>query len=269
LSIEQPHQYWESHAGSGAYVVSEDAERRYGALHFFDVAGSRSSLASSRYLLQLRALNPSGTVDLYPGSALLAMRELGGDCSYVFCDVDPTSARDLEEWATRLERDAHVVASDGIEALIDKVASANDPRDLFVHVDPYNPWLAGPSGVCALDLAAAIAVRGGGLMYWYGYSEPDHRAWAFDDLATRARGTDLWCGDIMVMSRADPSVRTNGDLGAATTPGTGFGIVTANVSPRAVAACESLGTALSAAYADVPIPDGTPGRLDFTTRTLD
>jgi hypothetical protein len=266
LSIERPRGYWESHAGSAAYAMSDDAERRYGALRFFDVAPSVPSLASSRYLGHLRALNPLGAVDLYPGSSLLAMRELGTDCSYGFCDLDPDSVRDLDEWATRLVVDASVVGADGMAELYEKLLVGDDARDVFVHVDPYNPWLAGPTGVCALDLAAAAAGRGCGLMYWYGYSCPEYRAWAFDDLAARATGTSLWCGDIMVESR-DGGVSSDGDLGVATTPGTGFGIVTANISRPAVVACASLGAALAAMYADTPLPDGTVGRLDFITRT--
>jgi hypothetical protein len=98
------------------------------------------------------------------------------------------------------------------------------------------------------------------------YYCPDYQAWAFDDLAARATGTNLWSGDIMVES-GDGGVSSDGDLGIATTPGTGFGIVTANVSQSAIVACESLGPALAAMYANTPLPDGTVGRLDFITRT--
>ena len=268
LAIDSPLNYWESHAGSGAYAVADDAERRYGALRFFDVAKSVPALAASRYLFQLGALNPSSVLTLYPGSALLAMRELGARGTYVLCDVDPTSARDLTTWATRENRVAQVVASDGNETLYDKATTVDDLSDVFVHVDPYDPWLAGTTGVCAIDLAATVASRGGRLMYWYGYSDPDDRAWAFDVLAERARGSHLWCGDIMVTSSGCPSVRSDGDLGAATTPGTGFGIVTASVSSRAVAACESLGEALRLAYEDATLPEGGSGRLDFTVRSV-
>jgi hypothetical protein len=47
-----------------------------------------------------------------------------------------------------------------------------------------------------------------------------------------------------------------------------FGIVCANISAAAVDACRWLGDELAAAYDGVPLPDGRPGRLDFTTRAI-
>ncbi len=264
LSIDRPRRYWESHAGSGAYALSPDAERRYGAVTFVDKAPTTTALASSRYLHHLRALNP-GAFALYPGSALLAVCELGSECAYTLCEIDGASAHDLIEWSARSDAGATVVQSDGNRALCDVLGAVDDARSLLVHVDPYDPWLA-PDGISALDLAAAVAERGAGLVYWYGYSDPAQRAWAFEELRSRIGETYLWCGDVMVEGRDGPRVRADGDLGDATTPGTGFGIVTANVSRDAIAACGMLGAALSAAYANVPLPEGRPGRLDFVSR---
>jgi uncharacterized protein (DUF2237 family) len=70
----------------------------------------------------------------------------------------------------------------------------------------------------------------------------------------------------MVTSVTEPRTRDDGDLGEATTPGTGFGIVCANVSAKAIDACRRLGEELSAAYDGVPLPEGAPGRLDFVSR---
>jgi 23S rRNA A2030 N6-methylase RlmJ len=267
LATTRPRRYWESHAGSAAYTVSADAERRYGAVSFVGLARTVPELASSHYLRHLRELNPDGAIGTYPGSSLLAMLELRGDCSYVLCEKDAGSCTDLADWSSRLGIDALVVPSDGNSALYAQLADCDDTRGLVAHIDPYDPWQAGPGGVCALDLAAAVADAGGGLVYWYGYSEPAERAWAFDELARRVDATSLWCGDILVESRTGSRVRDDGDLGEATTPGTGFGIVTANVAPEVVAACRSLGVALSAAYSETPLPDGTPGRLDFVARS--
>ncbi len=267
LSIEKPRRYWESHAGSAAYSMSGDAERRYGVLRFVEVVPALPRLASSRYFQHLHAMNESGSIETYPGSPLLAMLELGTNCSYVFCDRDPGSGTDLEAWSTRLGVDARVVASDGMTALHEELLATDDTSGVFAHVDPYDPQLPGPAGLSALDLAGALIRRGIGLMYWYGYDRPQHRAWALDELAARGTGSELWCGDVMIESQAEPNVRDDGDLGEATTPGTGFGIVLANVEQRSVVACAELGAALSTAYDAAPMPDGTPGRLDFTIAT--
>jgi hypothetical protein len=246
-----------------------DAERSYGVVRFVDVAPKFDPLASSRYLEQLRALNPSGRLDRYPGSALLAMRELGNHCSYIVCDLDEDSIEDLRVWAGQLGVDATVVADDGNATLYRRISAHDQAFDLFAHIDPYDPWSVGTSGVSALDLAAAITERGGGLMYWYGYSSPDERAWALDELAARTQRASLWCGDILVDTPAGLDIPRDGDLGAATTPGTGFGIVMANVSERTLETCQALGTALSSAYAHGALPNGSAGCLTFTTRHLE
>jgi 23S rRNA A2030 N6-methylase RlmJ len=265
LSIEQPTSYWESHAGSAEYAWVDDPERRYGADRLVRVAPGSALLARSRYLGHLRSMNPDpGTLSRYPGSPRIAMAELGAACSYLLCDLDPESVADITATANRLGVDSstRAVTADGMATLHEALlASPARPGAVVAHIDPYDPRAAGPTGVSALDLARDLIDAGVGLVYWYGYDRPDRRAWALDELA---QGTTrpLWGGDILVMS-ADGTTKAGGDLGVATTPGTGFGIVCANVSDTAVRACEDLGTALSACYEGAPLPDGTPGRLDF------
>ena len=58
-----------------------------------------------------------------------------------------------------------------------------------------------------------------------------------------------------------------GDLGRATTPGTGFGVILANLQAGTAGACAALGNALCDAYADAIFPDGSPGDLAFTSST--
>jgi hypothetical protein len=268
LSIERPTQYWESHAGSAEYTWVDDAERRYGADRLASVAAGEAVLARSRYLGHLRSMNPEqGTLSRYPGSPSIAMSELGAACSYLLCDRDPGSVADIAAAADRLgiASSTSAVIADGMTTLHDALAArvGSQPGDVLAHIDPYDPRAPGPSGQSALDLARELTNAGVGVVYWYGYDRPDRRMWAVHELAD---GTShrLWGGDMLVTSAAG-TTRADGDLGAATTPGTGFGIVCANVSEAAVRACEELGTALSAAYRDVPLPDGSPGRLDFTT----
>jgi hypothetical protein len=60
---------------------------------------------------------------------------------------------------------------------------------------------------------------------------------------------------------------TAGDLGRATTPGTGFGVILANVQADTVSACMAVGNALADAYSGALLPDRSQGNLIFTTRT--
>src|SRR5437660_3939685 len=110
LSIERRRNYWETHAGNASYTMVDDAERRYGALRFAQVAIGFPALARSRYLGHLQSMNPPGRLTSYPGSPLIGMRELGTTASYLFCDTDDASVADLKAAASRLGLDsqAHV-----------------------------------------------------------------------------------------------------------------------------------------------------------------
>ncbi len=100
-------------------------------------------------------------------------------------------------------------------------------------------------------------------MYWYGYNRPSRRAWALSELADGAdQAAGIWCGDVMITTPSKDT-RADGDLGVATTPGTGFGIVCANISALGTAACGQLGEALALAYSQVTLPSGAPGSIDF------
>lgn len=275
IAIERPARYWESHAGNASYRMADDAERRYGALHLFSAASGWSELDRSRYLARLRESVTHGEPPLpttYPASPLLAMRELGPSCEYVFCDLDGNSVLDLATASDRLGLSSNVrsVEADGMATIAEALRRADDPARALAHVDPYDPRLPGPSGLSAIGLAGLLVTAGAGLVYWYGYDRSDRRCWASGEIADAANrgtsGTSLWCGDILVTA-ADGSTLAGGDLGLATTPGTGFGIVCANVSERALEACRALGEELVHAYDGVPLPDGSAGGLDFFVTT--
>lgn len=263
LAVERPDHYCETHAGSASYDMVDDPERRLGVLRFLEVAKADPVLTESRYLRWLRSLEAGGgSLQTYPGSALIAMLERGNHASYLLCDLDPDSVASLEDAAHRVGvTDARCVAADGMTAVRDYVRDASGK--ILVHIDPFDPTATGPSGLSALDLAGRLILDGIGLMYWYGYDNPNDCAWALDALSQRVGGaTGLWCGDVMITASSDDG--TVGDLGKATTPGTGFGIVCANLSPAGVDACDRLGHALERAYRHVTLPSGDREGIEFT-----
>jgi 23S rRNA A2030 N6-methylase RlmJ len=260
LQREPPRRYAETHAGSGAYPIVHDGERRFGILRFLDVAAGSAVLARSRYrAIAASWLNGHG---LYPGSALLAMTVLGDASSYLLCDLDPGSAADLRRWARELSlHRCEIAQADGMAAVaawLDRHAG----KPGLVHIDPFDPDARGPGGYSAFDLAARVASSGTPLVYWYGYDQPSEQAWAYSRLTAQACAP-LWCGDMMVTGTS----RKAGDLGRATTPGTGFGVILANLQAGTVGACTAMGNAVADAYAGAPLPDGSRGNLIFTTRT--
>lgn len=264
LAIDRPSRYWDSHAGSATYEMVEDAERTYGVLRFLRAAPRVPVLARSRYLAHLRG--PGGRLDRYPGSPELAALELGSACSYLFCDLDPESVESLRGAARRhgLAARVEVVDSDGMTALHRAAVAPGAGGATVAHIDPFEPGAAGPGGLSALDLARDLIARGIGVVYWYGYDRPEDRCWALAELAAGAR-QPVWCGDVLVTTPGGEAAP--GHLGTATTPGTGFGVVCANLSAAAVEGCRRLGEALATAYDGVPLPDGRPGCLDFATGT--
>jgi hypothetical protein len=264
VHLEQPDAYWESHAGSALYPMADDPERAFGAQRFLRVSADYPTLRNCRYrqLLLLYATS-GGDLTSYPGSPMLAMSELGAGHRYLFCDVDPESVANIEEaaGALGLASSVTVVAADGMVALHQASTSAGGAGTVVAHIDPFDPYAPGPAGQTALDLAGELIDRGVGLVYCYGYDGPEERAWALEELARRRRSASLWCGDVMVASREQRPAR--GDLGAATTPGTGFGIVCANLLPDTLNACERLGRELALAYDGSDLPGGGEGRVDF------
>jgi len=90
LRINPPRQYWETHAGSASYALTESPSRLHGALRFLSCAPCDPDLRDCAYLRDLRS-----SPGVYPGSPALALQALGQSAIYLFCDVDPESAASL------------------------------------------------------------------------------------------------------------------------------------------------------------------------------
>ena len=128
-------------------------------------------------------------------------------------------------------------------------------------IDPFDHHAVGPAGLSALEVAMEAARLGAVVVYWYGYNRISRRHWIVDELTLSEGALDWWCGDLMVT--ADDADMTDGDLGVASSPGTGSGLVCINASKTALDRCTQLGTAVAAAYRDRLLPSGQAGALDF------
>lgn len=258
LEIAKPARYAETHAGSGAYAMIHDEERQYGVLGFHEDL-SCSRVLSSAAFSRLTSGFVRGQPPLYPGSALQAMTLLGDQCEYLFCDMDPVSVNDLRAWSHRLSLNrCEVVQRDGMAAVREWLG---DQIATVVHIDPFEPFARLEGGPTAIEMAAEVADAGHTLVYWYGFDNPNQRSWAMDEIRTLTSAS-LWCGDFMVTSHTHPPA-TDGDLGEATTPGTGCGVVLANVASPLIDRCQDLANALAPAYAERTLPNGETGHLDL------
>lgn len=265
LALERPSWYTETHAGSGSYAMVDDPERRFDVLRFLEVADTTASLRHSRYRALLSQFGDARSI--YPGSALMAMAELGVGTSYLLCDLDAASVDDLRDWSTRLGIPrCEVVQADGMTTVLAQLEARTGPSTagrVVVHIDPFNPHSHRAGGPSSLDLATRIADEGIGLVYWYCCDTPDERFWAYHTLSRRTH-SPLWCGDVMVAD--ETGAGRPGRFGRDTTPGTGCGIILANVSEDTRTTCRALGEALALAYGGSTLPDGTRGRIVFSVR---
>ena len=262
LENAKPARYAETHAGSGAYALVHDAERQYGVLGFLKELSCSKALSTAAFSRVMPAF-VKGQPPQYPGSALQAMTLLGDQCAYLLCDMDPVSVDDLRAWSHRLNLShCEVAQRDGMAAVREWLG---DPSVTVVHIDPFEPHSRQEGGLSAVEMAAEIADAGHTLVYWYGFDSPNQRSWAMEEIRTLT-SAPLWCGDFMVTSGTRKPA-TDGDLGEGTTPGTGCGVVLANVASPLIDRCGDLAAALVEAYDGKALPNGEPGNLDLAITT--
>jgi hypothetical protein len=182
------------------------------------------------------------------------MQVLGCGASYIFCDNDPESVRDLR--AAGGDLNVRVIDADGVgEIAREALTAKHSPHDVFVHIDPYLPHeRLSPNSQTPVELAASLARSGHRVMYWYGYDELSQQGWARHEIQQMAPSTPLWCGDVLVPS---PFVYPE-------RPGAwGCGIVLANMTNDEADLCARLGRALERASADDVLVANDTDRLTF------
>jgi 23S rRNA A2030 N6-methylase RlmJ len=249
LRLRPPVHYWETHAGSATYALTDNATRAHGALRFLSRAPSDPELAVSSYLEALLA-----SPGIYPGSPTLAIRALGQNASYLFCDRDPESVRNLRAVGSRLS--VRVVEADGVATVLHEAERLHaSPSDVFVHIDPYDPHeRVASDALTPVELAAALADRGYRVLYWYGYESMNDRGWARAEISRLVPRANLWCGDMVIPA---PFVfpERRGVWGC--------GVVLANSTPAESKTCQRLGAALERICADDVLLGNSPSRPGF------
>ncbi len=264
LAIESPTHVAETHAGSATYrlpTADTDPGRDYGVRHFLATSGSDPQLAVSRFRQQLM----DGSPDEYPGSAALAMRELGTGTTYTFCEIGSSSRANLRSEAARLglNDQVRIVGTDGLSEIWSRAANVADPSQVLVHIDPFEPKDA-PKGISSPQLAAKLGDLGFKVVFWYPFADPADRGAMEPQIKTAMAGsTDkVWVGEIATAAEGArfpvSPITGKGSLA-------GCGIVAINMSPEAVNAMHTLGQALVTSYDGRRLPDGTNGSLEFTT----
>jgi 23S rRNA A2030 N6-methylase RlmJ len=270
LAIERPDRYWETHAGSALYPLTPSPRRDYGVYWVLAHASHAPTIDRSTYVRLLRHLGAGGPDGHYPGSAYIAMAVLGVTArEYRLADSDPESIADLRPTAVRLVgRDrVAVIMGDGVVALLEGFSTLEPvaARTTLALIDPYQPFERTAAGLSPAELWARLAGRGVKAMLWYGFETVTDQAAitagigaALDRQNVESCAIPVWAGEITVAGFGSHLPSWN--------PGVpGCGIVCANLSEQATAACEELGTALRSIYARALLPNGDDGSLDFRT----
>lgn len=254
LDRERPARYWESHAGSALYPLTPSPSRDFGVSTFLAKAPASPLLRDSIYARLLASLRGR-----YPGSPQIALRILGEVTFYRFCDLDETSLKDIRASAALLgfpPGGVQVARADGLATLsaAGKALSGAEARDTLALLDPFRPLERSATGLHALDLFEQLARRGVRTVLWYGYqTEEEEEAWWTAAQPSLRIVDEVWFGQIDLVD--EQAERTAGLLGC--------GILCANLSRETATRCAGLGQALAAAYADVRLPDGVSGALNF------
>lgn len=186
--------YLETHAGRGLYDLSSPSEAASaGAVRFLGGAYSAPELqAFAQLIADLRT--GQGHSHAYPGSPLIAARELRAQDRAVFCELITVEARALEK-ALRSSAQTRVEQGDGF----DKVRSWLPPRErrALVLIDPpYEETRQDPERVIEGVRDALQRFQTGIVAVWYPIKdERETAAWtaAFSRSVTReALMSELW-----------------------------------------------------------------------------
>ena len=140
---KKPAPYWiiDTHAGAGFYDLTGEWAQKKG--EYIDgigrLVGSESTPGLiTRYLEEVAALNPDGTLTYYPGSPWLAMQSMRESDRLRLFELHPSEVDVLREGLTRyaqsLARRVTVVESDGFDGI--KALLPPPTRRGVVIVDP-------------------------------------------------------------------------------------------------------------------------------------
>jgi len=269
LPIEQPAQYWESHAGAAQYELTHSAQRDFGVFHFLNHAHHNDVLADSAYFW-LTATLAQSQKPIYPGSPGIAMATLNPkDTRFQFCDTDQKSLDSIRHTAQEMDGSSRSVKTLYADGLIHmrkhlRNMSFTQAKNTFLFIDPDTLLEPDVHGFTALDLFCEATLRGVKTMLWFGSQgqcehnallEQFNQAFLVADLDMNEH--HVWLGQIHLDDVTHVRHGFN--------PGVwGCGLLCANLSHESLATCAHLGRALEQVYTSARFPDNTAGRLSFS-----
>ncbi len=168
MQKEAPVFFLDTHAGAGRYDLTTAEAEKTGEYHagigrLFPHRGETPELFRD-YLDQLAALNPGGTLRLYPGSPWLITSMMRAQDRAVFHELHPTDEARLHE-QLRHQRRARVEKSDGLKGLVAHIPPPE--RRALCLIDPSYEIKTDYALVAAAVARAYKKFPGGLYLWWY------------------------------------------------------------------------------------------------------
>jgi 23S rRNA (adenine2030-N6)-methyltransferase len=262
LEIEKPRIYCESNSAGALYELDTGFNKQYGIFHFYDTASRIPELYGSKYLTALRIVN-GDNLRWYLGSPGLAMSILGNSClKYFFCDVDEESLMNVKAFAGRQLITSEVILqkNDGIGGVAKMISEEIkiDLKDIFVHLDPYNPVENEFGRKTAVQLFPELVNKGIKVMLWFGLETLKQRD------AARAIFRRMQTDTNKPIYIAEANLNIMSDSTARINPGIlGCGIITGNLGENSIEYMKTYGPLIEKAYENTLIDGKYDGGLKF------
>jgi len=158
----QPFTVVDTHAGAGAYDLTETMSKKTGEAAIERLAADPDAPeAFDPLLAAVRRINPDGGFRLYPGSPTLIAAALRDDDRLVACELHPEDGAALAELMAPMAGQVRVARADGY---VEAERTLAERGRLLLHIDP--PFERSDDYVRTAGLAVAAAGRGATVAIW-------------------------------------------------------------------------------------------------------
>jgi 23S rRNA (adenine2030-N6)-methyltransferase len=263
LSIEDVTKYIESNAAFPIYQLNQTAERNYGIFTFLSKSDMNEfkQLNDTPYLNTLLSIQESNhELTHYLGSPGLAMKLLGKDASYVFCDIESKALEEIKIYAV-LHNTLSVETKEGdsIDSLWHFIEK--ESHSSFLHIDPYKIFELNESRRSYFDLFVKSLSHGMKTMLWYGYETKLEQKEIYEKMVQAFEHSKIDLQEHRV-NGIEIEIESIGEANTSVNPGVpGCGVLIANLSNESIVALQQTSGILARAYEDV-IYQGLSGRLN-------
>ncbi|QGQ99189.1 23S rRNA (adenine(2030)-N(6))-methyltransferase RlmJ [Paenibacillus psychroresistens] len=253
LSVEYVTKYIESNAAFPLYRLNHTAERNYGIFTLLAKSDliEFKELKDTPYLNTLIPIQESiHKLTHYLGSSGLAMKLLGTDVSYVFCDIESKALEETKKYADLHNTlSVETIQGDSIDNLWDFIEKEN--QSTFLHIDPYRIFDLNESGRSYFDIFVKSMTHGVKTMLWYGYETKLEQKEIYEKMVQVFEQNKVNLQEHR-LNGIEIEIESIGEAITTVNPGVpGCGVLIANLSIESIVALQQTSDILVSAYKNV------------------